>query len=78
MSLDVAKVHRPDVFKDKKVDLKSDLVGFRIKVDCTAVNVDSFELIVSDNEDHETLLKLDAKDIKRLEIQMKLNLILIV
>ena len=39
VSIDVAKVHRQDVYKDRKVDLKSDIVGFRIKVDCTDVDV---------------------------------------
>lgn len=65
VEINVAKVQRSDVYRDKKSILKSDLIGFRVKVDCIDTKVDSFELIVSDNINNETLLKLDAKDIKK-------------
>lgn len=77
VSIDVAKVHRQDVYKDRKVDLKSDIVGFRIKVDCTDVDVDSFEVNVKDELNKEQLLLVNKKKIQKVrnteEIEFNLD-----
>lgn len=65
-AVDLIKSHRQDVFKEQHVELKSDLVGFRIKVICDTDIVDSIELRVTDGHESEQILVLNKKKIDKI------------